>query len=193
MKAIGKTVSPTKRPRSNRPFSNGLSDGARFTSVVKVLALTGVLGWILYIGTLVLKGMVNREVVGNANAPSWKHSEGKGSRRYDLRTGYRQLNMIGFENDAGAEEGWKTCRTYKEEDLIAHKKVGSSDYPSFCLPHDSIRSGINSRSALFWLFCSALILHVRLSHVMYPASLSSKTCQPCVSQRSLWPLPFPRL
>ena len=137
MKATGRTISPTKRPRSYRPFSKGLPDRARFMSVLKVLALVGVLGWILYIATLVLKGRVNREVAGTGSAPTWKHSKSKGPRRYDLRARYRQLNMIGFENDAGEEEEWKTCRTYKEKDLIPHKKVSSSDYPSFCLRLDS--------------------------------------------------------
>lgn len=119
-------------------------------SVLKVLALVGVLGWILYIATLVLKGRVNRKVVGNGSAPSWKHSKGKGPSRYDLRARYRQLNMIGFENDAGEEEEWKTCTTYKEKDLIPHKKVSSSDYPSFCLRLDSFVV-VSTVKALYFL------------------------------------------
>lgn len=105
-------------------------------SVLKVLALIGVLGSIIYITTRALKGRVNREVVGNGVTPPLKQSKGNDPRRYNPRARYRQLNMIGFENDAGEEEEWKTCRTYKEKDLIPHKKVSSSDYPSFCLRLD---------------------------------------------------------
>lgn len=45
------------------------------------------------------------------------------SGRSELRSTFRQLSMMGFEEGDGLGGEWRTCRAYEEDKLAPHKKV----------------------------------------------------------------------
>lgn len=48
--------------------------------------------------------------------------EGNGERE-NLRSTYRELSLMGFEEDNGQGGEWLTCRAYQDDELSPHKTV----------------------------------------------------------------------
>lgn len=127
---------PRRRSRLN-PFPRITPDRGRDTSALAKIVGMVILGWGLYtafmcsrewlLGTPEKKvgvstGSTRREPGGGEpyEVPLPANSDAGLSSRHGK--GYRKLNMLGMEA-AGEDGKWKTCRTYKETDLVPHKKV----------------------------------------------------------------------
>lgn len=91
---------------------------------------------VVLVSTLYTTLVVLREGGGGTSsqalrAVGQRQSSGDGSK---LRSTFRQLHMMGFEEDSGRSGEWRTCRAYAESELPPHKKVPTRRFLKYFVP-----------------------------------------------------------
>lgn len=127
-----KTVPVQRRPEYS---AQGKTEIWQPASILIKIAGALVLGWGIYIYFMVHDryllqardtlhgndGEIGVMVVEDVEQPHGKASDS--GRRYGYGHTYRHLDMLGLEDSSQRDGNWKTCKAYRETDLVPHKKV----------------------------------------------------------------------